>query len=411
MCQSTGEGEGADEEMILTLAALVDASLVQVEITTGNTARFSMLELIREYALQRLHAAGEEEEEQCRRRHAAYYARLAETVIAHFGPEQGERDAHFALAQELPNARAALQWAEERREAELGLLLTGFTRLWHIRGQMSETESWMERMLALDLQARELGVYTAPLTLRIEKLYGLARTLVRHGKGERGAEALAQEALHLARRIDDQNNISNAFATLGMIAQASGKIDEAATAYTESYHYARLTGHSGLKSRALSHLADLASTRGDVGHSTALLEEALINAQASGMTWDIPSIKTMLGHLAHQQQNYAAARARYQEALTLFRAFGSPTYIALCLEGFAATACAEGHYAQATRLCAAAATLREQTQTPLPPAEREAFAQTVATAKAALHEPAFGKEWSTGAALTQDEAIDDACLT
>ncbi|MDQ2902805.1 MAG: helix-turn-helix domain-containing protein, partial [Chloroflexota bacterium] len=63
VCRSAGEG--ADEEMILTLAALVDASLIQVEITTGNTARFSILELIREYALQRLHAAGEEE--QCRR--------------------------------------------------------------------------------------------------------------------------------------------------------------------------------------------------------------------------------------------------------------------------------------------------------------------------------------------------------
>jgi predicted ATPase/DNA-binding XRE family transcriptional regulator len=407
------EGEMAPEEIILMLAALVDASLIQAEMPTGDTVRFTMLEIIREYALQRLRAAGEEE--QCQRRHAAYYARLAETVMAHFGPEQGVREAQFALAleQESPNARAALQWAEQRHEAELGLRLAGFTRLWHVRGQMSEAERWLERMLALDLWAREQGVHTAPLTLRIEKLYGLGRTLVRHGKVERGAETFAKEALHLAQRIGDQNSISNAFATLGMIAQASGKLDEASTAFTESYSHARLTENIGLMSRALVHLAEVARTQGNIVRTTSLLEEALANAQAIGMTWDISIIKTQLGHLTHQQQHYALAKVHYREALALYHAFGSPTYTASCLEGFAAAVCAEGHYVQGVRLCAASAALREQAQTPLPPAEREAFEHTVTTAKEALGEPTFAQEWITGSTLTHNQAIDyalsDAC--
>jgi len=386
----------------------VDASLVQAEIAAGEAVRFGMLELMRDYTLQRLHAAGEEE--QCRRRHAAYYARLAETVFAHFGPEPGVREAHFAraLAQELPNARAALQWAEQRHEAELGLRLVGFARLWQVRGQMSEAERWMQRMLALDLRAREQGEPTAPLTLRIQYLYGIGRTMVRHGKVERSAEAAAYEALQLARSIGDQNGISSAFATLGMIAQASGKLDEAEAAYTESYRHARLIEHSGLLSGALSLLGGLEGLRGDMARATALLEEAQALAQAMGMTWDIPIFMTLLGHLARQQQNYPLAKARYREALVLYRAFSSPTYIASCLDGYAATACAEGHYAQATRLCAQASTLREQTQTALLPAEREAFERVVATARAALDESAFGREWNTGTTRTQDEAIDDA---
>jgi predicted ATPase/DNA-binding XRE family transcriptional regulator len=402
------EGETAPAEPVLMLAALVDASLVQTEISAGGTVRFHMLELMRDYALQRLYAAGEEE--QYRRRHAAYYARLAETVVAHFGPEQGAREAHFvlALAQELPNARAALQWAEEKREAELGLRLTGFTRLWHVRGQMSEAVRWMERMLALDLLAREQGEPTAPLTLRIERLQGPGRTLVRHGRVERRAEAFAKEALQLAQSIGDQNGISNAFFTLGMIAQASGKLDEAETAFTESYTHAGLIEHSGLMSRAQVHLAELARMRGDVTRATALSEEALARAQAIGITWDIPIIMTLLGHLACQQQNYTVAKARYREALALYRTFSSPTYIASCLDGYAAAICAEGHYAQATRVCAAAAALREQAQTLLLPAEREAFELVVVTAKASLGESIFMQEWAAGAALTQDEAIDCA---
>ena len=401
-------GEVAAEESILTLAALVDASLIQAEMSTGEAVRFGMLELMRDYALQRLHKAGEEE--QCRRRHAAYYARLAETVFAHFGPEPGVRKARvaFTLAQELPNARAALQWAEERQEAELGLQLAGFTRLWHVRGQMSEAERWMERMLALDLRAREQGEPTAPLTLRIQFLYGIGRTMVRQGKVERRAEAAAYEALHLAQHIGDHNGISNAFATLGMIAQANGKLDEAEAAYTQSSTHARMIEHRGLISHVLILLGDLARMQGDMARATTLLEEALADVQASGMTWDISMTLALLGHLACQQQNYALAKARYREALVLYRAFGSPTYIASCLEGYAAAACGEGHYAQATRLCAQASTLREQTQTALLPAEREAFEQVVATARAALDEPAFEREWHTGTTLTQDEAIDDA---
>ena len=400
------EGETAPAEPVLMLAALVDASLVQAEISAGGAVRFHMLELMRDYALQRLHAAGEEE--QCRRRHAVYYARLAETVLAHFGAEPGVRDAYLALAlaQELPNARAALQWAEERQEAELGLRLAGFGRLWHVRGQMSEAEQWFERMLALDLRAREQGEHVAPLTQRIGKLCGLARTLVRHGKVESGAEALAIEALHLAQRSGDYNSISNTFETLGVIAQASGKLDEAESAFTESYRHARLIEHSGLISRALVHLAELAGMRGDVARATALLEEALARAQAIEMTWDIAMITTLLGNLAHQQQNYALAKEHYREALALYRTFSSPTYIASCLDGYAATICAEGRYAQTTRLCAAAAALREQAQTLLLPAEREAFEQVVATAKASLGESIFMQEWAAGAALTQDEAID-----
>lgn len=400
------EDEISEKETMLTMAALVDANLVQTELIANDITRFTMLEIIREYALQRLQAVGEEA--QVRRRHASYYAFLAETIIAYFGPEQGVRNEQFPLAQELPNARSALQWAEESREAELGLRLAGFARLWHVLGQMSEAENWFERMLALDISAREHGEHTAPLTLRIERLYGLARTLVRHGKVEHGAEAYAKEALLLAQSIDDQKGICNAFATLGMITQASGRLEEAKIAYAESYAYAKLINQTGLMSRALFGLADLARMRGDVTRATELLTEALDNAKANGMTWDIATISTLLGHLGHHQNNYQVAKSYYRQALALYLTFSSPTYTASCLEGFAAVACTERNYAQAARLCASAVTLREQTQTPLPPTEREEFERTVETTKVALAAPEFEREWNTGSALTHDKAIHDA---
>ena len=41
----------------LALSPLVDASLVQVDVPVDGQARFGMLELMRDYALKRLHAA------------------------------------------------------------------------------------------------------------------------------------------------------------------------------------------------------------------------------------------------------------------------------------------------------------------------------------------------------------------
>jgi hypothetical protein len=161
-------------------------------------------------------------------------------------------------------------------------------------------------------------------------------------------------------------------------------------------------------SRALFGLADLARMRGDVTRATELLKEALNNARANGMTWDIATISTLLGHLARHQNNYQIAKSYYCQALALYLTFSSPTYTASCLEGFAAVACAERDYAQAARLCASAVTLREQTQTPLPPTEREEFERTVETTKVALDVPKFEREWNTGLALTHDEAIHDA---
>ena len=396
----------ASETFVLILAALVDASLIQVEIPAEGRERFGMLETIREYALERLRAAGEEE--LCRRRHAAYYARQAEIIMAYFGTEQAARASHFALTLELPNARAALEWAEEKNEAELGLRLAGFARLWHVQGQMGEAEQWMERMLALDHRAREQGEQTAPLTLRIAMLYGFGRTQVRHGRTEHIAEVYSNEALHLARCIGDQNGMCNAYATLGMIAQANGKLDEAERAFIESDALARQLQHSGLMSRATSHLSDVASMRGDLERATTLLEEALSNARVSGMTWDIPIMTAMLGHLARQQERNDLAKAHYRDALVGFRPFNSLTYIAGCLEGFAAVICAEGRYAQVVRICAAAATMREQAQARLPQAEHEVFEHTVATARAALDAASFVREWNVGTLLTKDEAIDNA---
>ena len=397
VCRAAGELAG---DILDGLLSLVDKSLLRQEESTEGEPRFGMLQLLREFGLECLRTAGEED--YYRHRHASYYADLTQTMAS-----RGVGEA--SLVRDISNVLAALQWTVEHEETTLGLRLARYAQLWFSRHLWSDAEQWLERMLALDERA---GEQRAPLSLRLEVLFGFGQYLLSWGKVER-AEAMAREMLDLAQRALDHAGMSMALAILGQLAQESGKIDEAVTYFAESYTHSKLTENISVRGRALLNLAEGARLQGDITGAMSLLEEALATARARGFTWGVANVTTLLGRLARQQGNYALAKARYREGLALHRTHGSATYSAWCLEGLTEVLCAEGRFAQAARLCGAAAALREQAQSPLPPSEREIFEQTVALAKAELDENTFTQEWSAGSVLSQEEVVDyalsDAC--
>jgi tetratricopeptide (TPR) repeat protein len=390
------------EETILTLAALVDASLVQVDILPAAPIRWRLLDITREYALARLRATGEEEA--YLRRAAEYLAHLGETALT-LGPERRVDGARLDL--ELPNARLALEWAEQRREADIGLRLAGFARVWHACGQPREAVDWLDRMLALDAQARASGGLVAPPTTRVSRLYGLARAVLGCGDPQL-AERRLHEAISLASSLQDHGGMAEAFATLGDIAQADSRLELAMAAYTESSAHARLAPDGYPMHRALAQLAELARLRGDMTQAEQRLEEALASARAGDSSWEIAIVTSQLGRIARVRNRYAKARAYYQESLSFFGAFEASAFTARSLEGLAATLTAEGRHAPSVRLYAGSAAIRQRCGSPAPAADRDAIEEALARARIALGEPLYRAEWSTGAALSSDALITEA---
>ena len=139
VCQAVDDSAaspGQSLEVLDGMASLVDKSLLRQEEQASGEPRFRMLETIREYGLECLTASGEEPA--VRRAHADYYLALAEAAEpALTGPEQAtwlDR-----LEAEHDNLRAALRWAEESGEAEIGLRLAGaFCQFWLMRGYLRE---------------------------------------------------------------------------------------------------------------------------------------------------------------------------------------------------------------------------------------------------------------------------------
>jgi predicted ATPase/class 3 adenylate cyclase len=116
------------------LGSLVDNSLVRREAGDGDL-RFGMLETIREFGLEVLEQAGEAG--RARRRHASYFLRLAEAAEPQLTvTDQGWLD---QFEREHDNLRAALRWAIDTGEADIGLRIAGAVwRFWQVRDHLAE---------------------------------------------------------------------------------------------------------------------------------------------------------------------------------------------------------------------------------------------------------------------------------
>ncbi|NGY65174.1 LuxR family transcriptional regulator [Lentzea sp. NEAU-D13] len=147
------EGVCADEHVPLTelpelVAALVDKSVLVRGDSAGGTARYRMLQTIRDYGQDKARSAGEEA--LLRRRHRDWYQELLDR--AH-DETSTERYGYWLarLRREQPNLRAAVEFClTEPGEAEAALrLAVAVPRLyWRARGLFSEGRRWLDRALA-----------------------------------------------------------------------------------------------------------------------------------------------------------------------------------------------------------------------------------------------------------------------
>ena len=119
--------------------------LVAQEHESG--VRVRMLEVIREFALEKLSESGEDEI--ARRRHAEYYLQLSGEAEAElWGSEQAQWFRH--LDAEQANLRLALEWGLSRRRGGTGPAIAG--RLWRFWIWQGEYRGW-RRLLDAGLAA------------------------------------------------------------------------------------------------------------------------------------------------------------------------------------------------------------------------------------------------------------------
>jgi hypothetical protein len=247
----------APEQVAALLAALVDKSLVQVEVA-GTGSRYRLLEVIRAFAAEKLADAGELEE--VRAQQAGYYAALAARAAPLLlGP--GQAACADQLDAETGTLRAARAWcAEDPGRAGTGLqLAAGLWEYWHIRGHPAEGTAWLEEALAPG---------GGPEAARAAALNGLGVLVSLQGYHARGAELFAR-SIDAFRTAGDRHGEARAWAHLGNGRTLCGDPGGAAEAFARGLALSRELGDTWLEAFALFLSGWAATLSGDLAGARA----------------------------------------------------------------------------------------------------------------------------------------------
>src|SRR4051794_24864700 len=222
------------------LGSLVDKSLLRRTTDSDGEPRFSMLETIREYALEMLHSSGEAEE--ARRLHAMYYAEEAERLD--LASQTGDRPScHARLDDDYANLSAAIDFARETRDGELMLrLVTALWGFWSTRGYVAEGRRALE-------DAFELADRRPP-----RALLGLCTLRVLSGTAE-GVLDDAHEAMRESEEIGDDFSLAEAWNLVGRIeGGVMGRMRQAEQAFRNALSHAERGSYGAEKAEAIGWL-------------------------------------------------------------------------------------------------------------------------------------------------------------
>jgi len=293
---------GKEAEVLQHMSALVDQSLVQQQATIQHEPRFTMLETVREYALERLEESGELE--RLRRRHARYFLKLAEEEErASQGPLQ--RAWLDRLETEHDNLRAALAWSlTSQGDTELGLQLTGaLSHFWYVREHHSEARMWLQSAL------ERSGDATAA---RAKVLFGAGRLAWFQGELAR-ADMLLEESLTLYQDSGDEAGAAFALLVLGRTAVSQGDRGRGQTLVEKSLALFRTQENMWGIARALIVLGDGALFERDVDRATAKFQKSLDISRDLEDAEGIALSLLYLGRTAHMQGDEARSKTLLEE--------------------------------------------------------------------------------------------------
>jgi predicted ATPase len=369
-------------DTLAALASLVEKSLMRAE-TRADTERFTMLETVREFGLERLAASGETDSAQ--RQHATYFVTFAEAVE----PElTGAGQALWLTRLEIEhdNLRVAFQWAYEHGETAIGLRLAGaLWRFWMQHGHATEGRVWLERFLAVAASTDRAGmgsvwakaVFAAGVLMTEQGDYARAKTLIGENLplvrelGEKRyvaalvnalgaiaeyqaeyeqATAYFTESLALQREMGSDHGAAVALNNLGNLARRYGAYPRAMSYYEESLTLKRTLGDKRGLGMTLSNMAAAARDQGHYARSAALLEESIALHREIDDKPGLAYALNNLGDVARDQGDPTRAALLYEESLSLFREQGDQSSVALVLKNLGDVARITHDVVQATTL-------------------------------------------------------------
>ncbi|MDQ4077020.1 MAG: tetratricopeptide repeat protein, partial [Chloroflexota bacterium] len=336
-------GEGVEPDQLLNLlSSLVNKSLVVAETLRPRDARYSLLETIRQYAAEKLQAAGEQPT--LRDKHLQCYLQLVEETEPKLNGEYQQWWLDW-LEDELDNIRAALSWSLESDQIESGLrIAAALYQFWTIRDYRAEGLSWYERLLAQPKEGISPAVRGNALAYAslMASFAGQTETQIRY----------AEEAVRVGEVAGEAGKqaLANALGAQAYAARRTGDFHTAMTLGLRQIEVHRELGDRYMVGLGLCYYSFMAMSLEQYDKAHAMLDEGLPLLREAGNPYRIAMALNYRGDLARCEENHAEAVAAYEESITLLRDLGGKGGIAHALNDLGKVALVQEHYAQAIRL-------------------------------------------------------------
>ena len=302
--QTVASGDEIERFQVLDLLTLlVDKSLVAADDSRGRT-RYRLLETVRQYALEKLGESGEADA--VRARHRDHYTAMAAALDAPAGRDYERRLEQANI--EIDNLRAAFGWSRENSDIELALALASSLQpLWQARGRISEGRTWFDTALAdLDVQRPEVADSVRARALADEAMLDT-------WAGAAASTDQAEQALAIAREVDDPALLARTLTACGFVAGAGYNAEVAQACFTEAIGLARAVDDRWRLSQILALQAQDAEIAGDPLGIRAAGEEGRDLADAIGDRFNSRVCRFYLGTSQMARGDLAGATAQLGE--------------------------------------------------------------------------------------------------
>ena len=394
MIQSSDSLDPAD--VMPPLSALVDASLVMLAREPSEEGRYRMLDVTRDYAVERSVAA--REFDGLRRRHADFFLSLAERAEPELrGARQREWFARL-LADE-GNFRAAMTWALEAGEFDLGLRMAGaLWMFWRWAGLFAEGRAWLDAALA--------GGAASSLRVRCQGLWGAGWLAYHQGDYRRTGDVGAQMLSELGEGGHDLQR-RNAHTLVGNAALGEGRDEDAIEALSEAVALTQSLEGTWHQATSLLNLGTAQMHAGQVAAARELFERALTIYQELGDRHFLARTLIHVGYAQLMASGPVTAAPAIARAMEIVAEIGDGWGIAEGLEAVA-TLRSISQPRSTVLLAASAAHLRERISMRQHAADAVINQRYLDRARERMTAEAFAETWREGRGLTLAEALAEA---
>lgn len=331
-----------------SLDDLVDHSLLRRDPRRAEV-RYSMLEVIREFAAERL--AELPQAAAVQQRHAEHFSALAAAAGPYLtGPR--EREWLERLDLEHDNIRAAIEWHRQTSPANALAVAATMSAFWARRGHFSEGRQRLDSLL--DAVPDETAT-------RVRAVNGAAWLAIDQGDYAHATDLLTR-AIELSRKLDDLAGEGSALLYLGRAKIASGRAADASDDIEHATKLLRAANDQPGVALAMLYTGLAAQFTDRLEAACRAYETSVAMCSLHSYRWIGARASQMLGMTQIELGDLAGARAALAEGLPTSLELGDRWMMAIGLAGFAGLAARSGQPRAALRLAGAALAYSESNE-------------------------------------------------